>query len=266
MKRSLGAAAGGGSKRPTSGSLPPALDAADDAIGVESSGSAPGSESPALGKADASLVDAIRKAGVDLVIFDLDMTLWDGNCNTFAGARALVSATEVVHRASGRSLRLYADVPAVFSALRAARVRICIASASPTEAVALSLLRSFGLHQHIEHAVIKPGSKAAHLRACTVGLGVQPRRTIFFDDLNFNLREAEALGITGALVRAGISIDVLRQTLRKHRARAQGASLMRAWCTAAPAASAPGAPAAAPAAPGPARPAEGGAAGSAGTT
>ena len=160
----------------------------------------------------------------------------------------------MVHRASGRSLRLYADVQAVFSALRAARVRVCIASASPTEATALSLLRSFGLHQHIEHAVIKPGSKAAHLRACTVGLGVQPRRTIFFDDLNFNLREAEVLGITGVLVRAGISVDVLRQALRKHRARAQGASLMRAWCTAAPAASAAPvggalAPALAPAAP-----------------
>ena len=59
--------------------------------------------------AETSLAESIRAAEPSVAIFDLDSTLWDGNCENFESAR-MITPEEVVEASSGRSLKLFPDV------------------------------------------------------------------------------------------------------------------------------------------------------------
>ena len=141
---------------------------------------------------------------------------------------------------SGRTLRLFSDVFAIFAILRQHNVPVAIASASPARATAVRLLREFGLSDY-KHAVVQPGKKDTHLKSIAAALKAPLRRAMFFDDLIHNIRTAEALGVGGcAHVReGGVRLDDLRRALRRLRECGKGAAMMRGWLAAPPAQAAP---------------------------
>ena len=170
-----------------------------------------------------------RRAAVSRA--DLDSTLWDGNVESFGGAR-IVGEGEALDGATGRRLRLYPDVASIFSLLVAHGVPIAIASASPAEGVANRMLRGFGLSSSVGHARIAPGKKDVHLKGIAAALGVDLSRALFFDDLPWNIKTAEALGVGGCvLVKGGLQMEDVRKGLRKLREHGRGAAMMRAWMT-----------------------------------
>lgn len=162
------------------------------------------------------------------VVFDLDHTLWDGNVESFQDAK-LISQDEAVSTSSGHSLHLYAGAREVFSILASHRVPLAIASASPATVTAKRLLRAFNLPR-VAFAEVHPGKKDVHLRAIQNALKVPLDRCLFFDDLAFNIKTAEALGVGGCvLVRGGVDADDLRRALRLLSERTRSRGLLSSW-------------------------------------
>ena len=191
------------------------------------------------------LATLIAAAAPTVAIFDLDSTLWNGNCEGFTSSH-IVAAAEAVDPTSGRSLKLFPDVASIFAAFASSGIPIAIASASPAAQTAAKLLRGFGLN--VAHAEVHPGSKDAHLRAIAAALNVNLSRALFYDDLPFNIKAANALGVGAAiLVRSGLCHDDVRRSLKALRERGRGAALMRSWMAKPPAAAASSSSAAAPA-------------------
>ncbi|EOD12496.1 hypothetical protein EMIHUDRAFT_120113 [Emiliania huxleyi CCMP1516] len=194
----------------------------------------PSSSRASGGEASHSTVDLpalIASCNPSVAIFDLDSTLWNGNCESFDAAR--VVAPGEASDTAGRTLRLFPEVSAVFEALSRARVPIGIASASPAAATATRLLQGFRLDYG--HAVVQPGSKSTHLKAIAAALKVDLRRALFFDDLPHNIRTADAVGVGAAVQVArssGVTLDDVRRALRRCRERGKQRGLM-ARCLAA---------------------------------
>ena len=147
----------------------------------------------------------------------------------FSGAH-VVGPGEAIDSATGRVLRLFSEVVSIFQLFAEHGVPIAIASASPAAATASRLLRGFGLWELTRHAHIAPGKKDVHLKAISRALGVELSRALFFDDLAWNIKTAQQLGVGGCvLVRAGLCRDDVRQALRRLRERGRGAAMLRAW-------------------------------------
>lgn len=185
------------------------------------------------------------------VVFDLDYTLvcrltlrtvcthaspertcpcapqWEGNCEDYAEARVLLSASEAHDPHGNRTLRLYSAVKPVFVALAAACVPIAVASSSPATDTARRLLRLFGLQ--VTAFEVHAGRKEVHLRAISSQLALPLERLLFFDDLPHNIRDASALGCTACLVRGGLSESDVLAGLRRFGERRRGAALMSSW-------------------------------------
>jgi magnesium-dependent phosphatase-1 len=142
------------------------------------------------------MFDRIQASKVQLVVLDLDSTIWNGNAESFHDFVQL-SESSVRRRRDGRSLHLFPDVAPALQALHEAGVAIAVASASPAEDTALRLLRAFKVHRFISKAVVKPGRKDSHLRIIHHALGLRTmQRTIFLDDLEHNLKTGRAMGCT----------------------------------------------------------------------
>ena len=159
---------------------------------------------------------------------------WNGNCENFADARVLLSPTEMHDPASDRSLSLFPEVASLFGLLAKVGIPIGIASSSSATEVARRLLRSFGLASKIAHAEVHAGRKEPHLRAIASKLRVPLNRTIFFDDLPHNIRDAERLGCTSVRVNNGLTANDMRCGLQRLGERGRGSALMSSWLRAAP--------------------------------
>ena len=182
---------------------------------------------------DDQLAKLIRSARPSVAIFDLDSTLWDGNVENYVAAHVVGDGEAVNTDGTQRpSLRLFKDVKAICTLFAEHRVPLAIASASPARTTAVRLLKSFGIHTSDQQ--VYPGSKDKHLKAIASTLSTPLARAIFFDDLPFNIKAAEACGIGAAvLVRGGLSKVDVKEALRKLRDRSAGAALMRSWMGAA---------------------------------
>jgi HAD superfamily phosphatase (TIGR01681 family) len=188
------------------------------------------------------MIDRIKASKVQLVVLDLDSTIWNGNADSFHDFVQL-SDSSVRRRHDSRSLHLFPDVAPALQALHEAGVAIAIASASPAEATALRLLRAFKVFPFISAAVVKPGRKDAHLRTIHSALGLRSmQHTLFLDDLEHNLRTGRALGctcvrVTGYCGRGcsvpcrqhGMTSNCLLDGLRAMQQTARSAGMLRSF-------------------------------------
>jgi len=162
-----------------------------------------------------------------MAIFDLDHTLWRGNCDDFVEAQ-VVSPTEVSAARSGHSLHLCPDVPQIFAACATHGVPIAIASAASATDTAVRLLRSFRLQ--VVFTQIYRGKKDEHLRAIAAKLKKPLDRAIFLDDSHHNIKTAQALGVGGCvLVKDGLTEADVAAALEALQQKHRGSTLMRSW-------------------------------------
>ena len=171
----------------------------------------------------------LASAQICCVILDLDSTVWSRNCEDFSGSH-IVSSTEAVDPATGRSLHVFPDVHPLFEACQVAKIPVAIASASPARETAARLLQGFGLKTAAQE--VHPGSKAEHLQSIAAALRVPLTRALFFDDLRHNISAANKLGIGAAVLVGqgqGLTEGDVRQGIKMLRERGRGAALMQAW-------------------------------------
>ena len=155
-------------------------------------------------------------AALDLVVFDLDYTLWDAGgtwCDClsppFQIDRGLVLDR---HR---RPVRLYEDVVEILEALDGAGVAMGLASRTNEPGWARELLDLLGLRGRFEFEEIYPGPKPAHFSELSRQSGFELARMLFFDDEARNIREVGALGVTCVEVSTGLNWETFDGGLRQ---------------------------------------------------
>ena len=153
-------------------------------------------------------------------VFDLDKTLWHGDCQPFS---------------TPDSLPLYPEVKDICAALAQCSIPWAVASANPNKRRCLWLLEAHGLiatGQSVP-AEIFPGGKKPHLERVRRELRRPAASMLFFDDLPWNCKEADKLGGVGVQVDSGLTVEALLRGLakqREHKQAVHGAQAsMKRW-------------------------------------
>ncbi|KAJ8092064.1 hypothetical protein PM082_024304 [Marasmius tenuissimus] len=173
----------------------------------------------------------------ELVVFDLDYTLWPMFIDVHVTGplrREANVANEILDR-HGQTISLYKDVPHILHRLRDSGVRIAVASRSTTPALARQALELLlvppsletGAHassefgqaiDFFEQLEIYPDSKLTHFRRIHEETGVSYDKMLFFDD-EYRNQETELLGVTFCLVSGQMDLNTFERGLADWRKR-----------------------------------------------
>ncbi|XP_022801654.1 magnesium-dependent phosphatase 1-like isoform X2 [Stylophora pistillata] len=117
----------------------------------------------------------------ELVVFDLDYTLWPFWADTHVSPPFTRKRTE--------------DPP-----------------------TAQELLRILDIDQYFSYKEIYPGSKVTHFKRFTEASGIAYSNMLFFDDEERNIHQISRLGVTCVLVKRGMTYTVLQSGLAQFAA------------------------------------------------
>ena len=168
----------------------------------------------------------------EVAVFDLDHTLWNGDCAALSRDSLRRQSTDVCQDANGRCLQLFPHVPMIFSALRGAGCRIGIASQSPAPQTAQRLLQLWELWSLLDPALIviqTRVSKEKHLQQIKDKGKVDYSALAFFDDLHMNTRVGERLGVTSILVSSGLCADSVTKAIQRVQNVRRSGSILAGW-------------------------------------
>lgn len=153
----------------------------------------------------------------NLVVFDLDFTLWDCgglwvDCTAHPFRR---TASDRVVDGVGRPLRLYEDVIDILDWLDGHSIPVALASRTERPTWACNLLDLLEIRQRFQFAEIYPGSKTAHFERLRATSGFEFNEMIFFDDESRNILEVGALGVCAVEVRSGMNNRLFHSAMKK---------------------------------------------------
>lgn len=150
-----------------------------------------------------------------LIVFDLDFTLWPFWVDTHVTAPFKRKSHGSVEDRRGYKIKLYDDSLAILELLKSKG--ICMAAASRTDdpPAAKELLRALDIDQYFTYKEIYPGSKVSHFKKFTQASGISYADMLFFDDEERNIDDISRLGVTCVLVEQGMKHTVLENGLKK---------------------------------------------------
>lgn len=154
----------------------------------------------------------------ELIVFDLDFTLWDCGgtwCDCLTPPFRLERGR--VFDRDGRHIRLYEDVMLVLDWTARSDVPTALASRTEQPAWARELVDLLGIADRFAFAEIYPSSKLKHFRALHAASGVAHENMLFFDDEHRNIREVSELGVTCVSVDTGMTLQLFETGLRRYR-------------------------------------------------
>lgn len=153
---------------------------------------------------------------LELVVFDLDYTLWDAG-GTWCDCLTPPFRSEAgrVKDRHGRWVRFYEDVIEIVAALEEAGIPMGLASRTHEPDWARELLDLLGVRGRFDFEEIYPGAKPAHFAALRDRSGAEYESMLFFDDESRNIREVGDLGVRCVEVRSGMSWERLADGLAK---------------------------------------------------
>lgn len=152
----------------------------------------------------------------DLIVFDLDLTLW--HCGPVLWCDQLTPPVRRTSRGKVRAscqseVRLYPDVPALLGRLTESGQLLAVASRTDAPDIARKLLDLLNIGYHFSHQQIYPGDKTRHFHALQQETGVAYEDMLFFDDEPRNIASVSGLGVTCHLVRGGMKHALLASAL-----------------------------------------------------
>ena len=164
----------------------------------------------------------------ELIVFDLDFTLWDCNGTWCDCLRPpfCVEDNDVID-GSGRWIRLYADVANILDDCDAESIPMALASRTEQPAWARELIDLLGVAHRFEIAEIYPTSKLKHFAALQQVSGIRSDRMLFFDDEIRNIREVSTLGTTCIHVENGLTRDEFQHGLQQFQQHYTGNSMVQ---------------------------------------
>ncbi|PHH70146.1 hypothetical protein CDD82_7305 [Ophiocordyceps australis] len=167
----------------------------------------------------------------DLIVFDLDYTLWPFWVDTHVTPPLRSNAAHsVAADAKGETFAFYHDVPAILHFLARRNIKLAVASRTSAPSVARDLLcllylpadesdkRKKAINVFDAGLEIYPSSKLRHFEALHKRTGLVYQDVLFFDDESRN-RETEQLGVTMRLVRDGMTWHELVKGIEEWRSR-----------------------------------------------
>lgn len=151
---------------------------------------------------------------INLVVFDLDFTLWDcGGTWCDCTQPPYRGRGDSVQDARGRRIRLYPDVCAILDRLDQRGVAMALASRTEAPPWARELLSRLGIADRFAYQEIYPGQKTRHLSAIQAASGIDYPAMAFFDDEHRNIRDTAPLGVTAVHVPQGMTMALLDRVL-----------------------------------------------------
>ena len=148
---------------------------------------------------------------VDLVVFDLDFTLWDAGgtwCDHLSPPFKICS--KGVSDNQGRIVNLYSDAMEIFQAIEDNDIPMAIASRTEEPEWARHLLDLLGIRKKFKYEEIFPDSKITHFNNLHEKSGIPFKKMIFFDDESRNIKEVGNLGVRCHLLNEGINLKEFR--------------------------------------------------------
>ena len=145
---------------------------------------------------------------IELVVFDLDFTLWDAGgtwCDHLSPPFKVSS--KGVSDARGKIVNLYPDAMEIFQVIEDNNIPMGIASRTEEPEWARRLLELLGIRDKFKYEEIFPGSKVTHFNNLKEKSGIDFDKILFYDDEPRNIDEVSGLGVNCYLVRYGINID-----------------------------------------------------------
>lgn len=156
-----------------------------------------------------SEMDRLTSAGKqlpELVVLDLDYTLWPYYCEC---------------RSKSFAPTLYPDAMAILEAFKDRGVSLAVASRTITPDIAACFLQKLGLQESFIVQEIYPSweHKTGHFKEIQRKSGIAYDRMLFFDDEDRNTDAVGRLGVTSILVEDGLCFEALRAGLHAFTSR-----------------------------------------------
>jgi magnesium-dependent phosphatase 1 len=152
----------------------------------------------------------------ELIIFDLDFTLWDCGgtwCDCLRPPFSRRSGKVLDSR--GRQVTLYADVPGILDQVESLKIPTALASRTEQPGWARELVDLLGIRDRFLYEEIFPGSKIRHFNNLFRDSGLAFEAMLFFDDEPRNLYDLEPLGVCCQLVPDGLNQAIFQEGLAK---------------------------------------------------
>ena len=144
---------------------------------------------------------------IDLVVFDLDFTLWDAGgtwCDDLSPPFKISS--KGVSDARGNIINLYPDAMEIYQVIQDNSIPMAVASRTEEPEWARQLLELLGIRDKFKYEEIFPDSKITHFNNLKERSGINFSKMIFFDDESRNTIEVGDLGVHCSLIRSGINM------------------------------------------------------------
>ena len=153
-------------------------------------------------------------AKYDLVVFDLDFTLWNAGgtwCDhTYP---PYVRHNGYILDAHNSRIFLYDESGKILEDLHQRNIKLAIASRTREPQIAKELMRLFEIEHYFTWLQIFPGSKTEHFRQLKIQTRIPFDQIIFFDDEHRNVSEVRRLGVKCVWVENGITRELVNQHL-----------------------------------------------------
>lgn len=152
--------------------------------------------------------------GLDLIIFDLDYTLWPffADSTTPPFKRSFNGHAVDI---GGDIFEFYPEASNILQKLSALGYEIGIASRTGSIEAARDLIDLFGWRKYINYCEIYPSCKVVHFTQFEKQSGIPFDRMLFFDDESRNILDISRLGTVAILVEEGVDNNVIEEGLRE---------------------------------------------------
>lgn len=152
----------------------------------------------------------------ELVVFDLDFTLWDCDgtwCDCLSPPFSKTN-DDIVDR-NRRWVRLYPDVISILDDCASQGIPLALASRTEQPEWAEQLVELLGIAHRFAYNEIYPSSKLRHFAALQRTSGIATQQMLFFDDEMRNITEVSTLGTTCVHVDQGMTYQLFQNGLMR---------------------------------------------------
>ena len=144
----------------------------------------------------------------ELVVFDLDETLWPFWCISHVKKPInKCTTTGIVKGSDGKIVSLYEGAHNLIQILHNHGLTLGIASKTPVGDFANEVLAALNIKDYFSYAVMKPVRKTYHFEQLSKQSAVDYKDMLFFDDNHGNIYDSDSLGVTSVLVGDGLTVN-----------------------------------------------------------
>jgi magnesium-dependent phosphatase-1 len=170
----------------------------------------------------------------NLVVFDLDDTLWIGDIDMTSGPPFSTDgpALPVLAKKGGHGDKVVPlpDVPEIFDWLEIQGIKFAVSTHSYKPKWAeevLNLLETTCGTKYADLLALPIGevqkkTKDVHLKAISAAAGCACADMVFFDDKDHNVHDGKKVGVTSVTTKDGLNWDKFVECLRNHEAKKTG--------------------------------------------